>query len=366
MGLGLLYGGLAAARPATRCSPPSTTSTPPTSRCALRAVRDGVTVRRVRLYDDPATATSPTRSWPGCAPRVTPAHAGRRGDLGALQHRREAADPGDGRRAGRANATGPADGRCSASTGCTGSAPVDADAGRARLRLPRLRQPQVAVRAARHRPHLGQRARLGAVHARRSRRSPPRASASGWASAPRRRRPARPRRRAATTASSTGGRSPRRSTCTTAIGRDRVAARTRDLADPAQGRPRRDRRGHAASPRATPDLSAGVVCCQCRRRPPARRCTGCGRPRWSRARPRTAPPTCGSAPPSSTTRNRWTRRCARFARWCEARGIAVAGMPVAPDPAPELQAYADPRRLVTTEWLAEQPRRRRPRGRRVR
>jgi thiosulfate/3-mercaptopyruvate sulfurtransferase len=28
-------------------------------------------------------------------------------------------------------------------------------------------------------------------------------------------------------------------------------------------------------------------------------------------------------------------------------------MPVAPDPAPELQAYADPRRLVTTQWLAD-------------
>ena len=31
----------------------------------------------------------------------------------------------------------------------------------------------------------------------------------------------------------------------------------------------------------------------------------------------------------------------------------MAGMPVAPDPAPELQAYADPRRLVTTQWLAD-------------
>ena len=76
--------GCAAAR---RCSPPSTTSTPPTRRWRLRADRDGVTVRRVRLYDDPAAATADEIVGRLMA-AVTPADPGGRGDLGPLGHRR--------------------------------------------------------------------------------------------------------------------------------------------------------------------------------------------------------------------------------------------------------------------------------------
>ena len=80
----------------TRCSRPSTTSTPPTSRCGCGPIRDGATVRRVRLYDEPEHADAGQIVGRLLAAvtdrtRVVADH------LGALEHRGEAAGAGDRR-----------------------------------------------------------------------------------------------------------------------------------------------------------------------------------------------------------------------------------------------------------------------------
>ena len=73
-------------RPATRSSPPSTTTTRPTSRCGWRARRcarsASTTIRR---------RPPPTTMIDAIARRDHAAHEGRRGHLGALGDRREAA-----------------------------------------------------------------------------------------------------------------------------------------------------------------------------------------------------------------------------------------------------------------------------------
>ena len=293
MGLGLLYGGLRlAAGDEVLTTEHDFYATHESLR--LRTERDGVAVRRVTLYADPATATADeivSNLVAAVGPRtkvvaVTWVHSstGVRLPIRAMADALRAKNSDDAavrRRRARVRR-----GR--------------RDARSARLRLPRLRLPQVAARPARHRPGVGQRARLGAVRADDPAVRRARASASGWASARTRRRPARPRRRAATTASSTGGRSPRRSTCTTA------SAGTGSPPAPASWPPGSrtaspGSAGSRSSPRATPTCPPAWSAASCPVSTPAQAVTRLAAGQGGRERhARTAPPTCGSAPPSPT------------------------------------------------------------------
>ena len=192
----------------------------------LRAARDGVDRAPGAALRRPGQGQHRRDRAARCWRAVAAADPDRRGHLGALQHRREAADPGDRRRAARAK----------------------------QLRGAALRRRRARVRRARtptptqlgcdflvsgcHKWLFGPRG-TGLVWG----------SSAGWerftpvipavradqhrhwmglsaATVP----PGRPRPRAATTASSTAGRWPRRSTFHQRLGRARVAARTRELA----------------------------------------------------------------------------------------------------------------------------------------
>ena len=110
-------------------------------------------VSQVTLYDDPATATVDEMVGRLVA-GITPRDQGRRPHLGALEHRRPRPGPGDLRRARRAEpgAAQPVRRLRRRRARLLGRRRRPA---RPRLRLPRRRHPQVAVRPARHRRPLG-------------------------------------------------------------------------------------------------------------------------------------------------------------------------------------------------------------------
>ena len=101
----------------------------------------GATVRKVALYDDPGAAPRRTEMIDALPGAITAAHEGRRGDLGALGHRRQAAAA----RARRRRAAGRRRRRARARR---------RPSRRHRRRRARRRHAQVAGRAARHGPDL--------------------------------------------------------------------------------------------------------------------------------------------------------------------------------------------------------------------
>ena len=151
MGLGLLYGGL---RLGAGDEVLTTEHDFYATHEALRL--RGARVRRVRLYDDPRAATV-DEIVDAAPPRRPAADAGRRAHLGALEHRREAAGARD-RRALPERVLLCVD-------GVHGFGVEERRAGDARLRRLRSRLPQVALRPARHRLPLGERARARAAAA---------------------------------------------------------------------------------------------------------------------------------------------------------------------------------------------------------
>ena len=165
MGLGLLYNGLD-----LRAGQEVVTTThdffATHEALRLKAARSGATVRQVPLYRDPARASEDeivesVRRAVGPRTRVvalTWVHSSTGVKLPVRRIARRARPrPGAAAR--------------SASTASTGSASRTRPSGDARLRLPRRRLPQVAVRAARHRLRLGPAGSLAGGSRRRSPRS---------------------------------------------------------------------------------------------------------------------------------------------------------------------------------------------------
>ena len=267
----------APARPATRSSRPSTTSTPRTRRCGCAARAS----RRDRALYRRAGAGERRRDRRRRARGDRPAHARRRDHLGALGHRREAARRASSREALPRRA-------CSLCVDAVHALGVEA-AGRG-LGCDFLV-------AGTHKWLAGPRG-TGIVWARaawepRRRRSIPPLRRR------RRRRPPAPRtRRAATTPSSTAGRSPTRSRSSATIGPARIAGARPRARHAAQGRPRRHTRRHAqdaARPRA---VRPALTCCLPATRTRARPSSACARTGPGQRRP-TRRPTCASARGSS-------------------------------------------------------------------
>ena len=221
MGLGLVYSGLLGPGDEVLTTEHDHYATHESLRLS------GANVRRVALYDDPAQAT-PGEMLARLRRRDHAAHDGRRGDLGALRHRRQAAAA----RARRRRAAGRRRRRPRARRH---------RAARRRRRADR-RHAQVARRPARHRPDLD--ARVGPQ----IRADDPELCTSATT-------PARASRPAAGTPSSTAGRSRRPSRPTTAtrqLASRQLATRLKDgLSELPNVR--------LITPR-DPAVSAGIVC----------------------------------------------------------------------------------------------------------
>ena len=158
MGLATMYGGLTL-QPGDDVL--STTHDFYSTEASLRLLeqRTGAKVRRVTLYDDPATATVDSLASRLVAGDHRP-DPGRGDHLGALEHRRAAAGRRDrgGHRRPQPHPGAPGPDRALRRRGARLRRRRRRPAGPG-LRLPGHRHPQVAVRAARHRPGLV--ARLG-------------------------------------------------------------------------------------------------------------------------------------------------------------------------------------------------------------